>query len=35
MSNSRSGMKRRQNILQFVGVFRVYAAWAILFKKPF
>jgi len=35
MGNRRGGMKRRQNIPQFVGVFRVYAAWVVLFKKPF
>jgi hypothetical protein len=28
-------MKRCQNIPQLVGVFRVYAAWVVLFKEPF
>ncbi len=28
-------MKRRQNIPQFVSMFRVYAAWVVLLKQPF
>jgi hypothetical protein len=35
VGNRRGGMKRRQNIPQLVGVFRVYLAWVVLFKKPF
>lgn len=33
--NRRGGMKRRQNIPQLPGMFRVYAAWVVLFKQPF
>jgi hypothetical protein len=35
VSNRRGSMKRCQNIPQLFGVFRVYAAWVALFKKPF
>jgi hypothetical protein len=29
-----SGMKRRQNIPQLVGMIRIYAAWVVLLKEP-
>jgi hypothetical protein len=35
MGNGWGSVKRRQNIPQLAGVFRVYAARVVLFKKPF
>jgi hypothetical protein len=35
MGNCRGGMKRRENIQQLVGMLPVYAAWVVMFKKPF
>jgi hypothetical protein len=35
VGNGTGGVKRRQNIPQLANVFRVYAAWVVLFKKPF
>jgi hypothetical protein len=35
VSNSGSGVKCRQNIPQLAGMFRVYAAWVAMLKKPF
>jgi hypothetical protein len=35
MGNGGSGVKRRQNISRLAGMFRVYAARVVLFKKPF
>jgi len=33
VGNRRGGMKRRQNIPKLANMFRVYAAWIIVFKE--
>jgi hypothetical protein len=33
--NGSSGVKRRQDIPQLADMFRVYAAWVVLFEKAF
>jgi hypothetical protein len=35
VGNGWGGVKRRQNIPQLANMFRVYAAWVIVFKEPF
>jgi hypothetical protein len=35
VGNGSGSVKRRQDIAQFANVFPVYAAWVVLFKKPF
>lgn len=35
MGNGWGRVKRRQNIAELLSMFRVYAAWVILFKQPF
>ena len=35
LGNGWGRVKRRQNIAELLSMFRVYAAWVILFKQPF